>query len=135
MKKLRSLATIVIGLLCLWTFVGCESNADVSNKDNKDEIVYEQNFILINQTGKEINDLYISPAAEEKWGNDILILDSLSSGKKTEVEFSTEVKTQYWDLKVIDKDRNEITWRNIDLFTVSELTLKLEGSVPITSIK
>lgn len=132
MKKLRSLATIVIGLLCLWTFVGCESNADVSNKD---EIVYEQNFILINQTGKEINDLYISPAAEEKWGNDILILDSLSSGKKTEVEFSTEVKTQYWDLKVIDKDRNEITWRNIDLFTVSELTLKLEGSVPITSIK
>ena len=141
MKKVRSLAVIALGLLCLGIFVGCKANKKTSDitgsKDvkTKEQIIYEQEFIIKNLTGIEINNLYISPAGEEKWGTDILTIDKLSSGSAAEVVFSTGEKIKYWDMKATDKNGKEILWRDIDLFTVSEMTLKFEGTIPTISIK
>lgn len=140
MKKVRSLSIIAMSLLCLWTFVGCKTN-DKANTTGSNDIktkehtIYEQEFTIKNLTGIEINNLYISPAGEEKWGADILTTDKLSSGSAAEVVFSTGEKVQYWDVKATDKKGKEILWRDIDLFTVSEMTLKLEGTMSTISIK
>ena len=108
MKKVRSLSIIAMSLLCLWTFVGCKTN-DKANTTGSNDIktkehtIYEQEFTIKNLTGIEINNLYISPAGEEKWGADILTTDKLSSGSAAEVVFSTGEKVQYWDVKATDK--------------------------------
>lgn len=141
MKKVRSLVTVAIVLLCLGVFAGCETNGKVADttgsKDakTKEQTIYEQEFTLKNLTGLEINNIYISPAGEEKWGTDILTTDKLSSGSAAEIVFSTGEKVKYWDMKATDKSGKEILWRDIDLFTVSEITLKLEGTMPTISIK
>ena len=141
MRKEKCLSVIAMSILCLGMFVGCKTNdkaADTTGRNDiktKEQSIYEQEFTIKNLTGIEINNLYISPAGEEKWGSDILTTDKLASGSAAEVVFSTGEKVQYWDMKAADKNGKEIVWRDIDLFTVSEMTLKLDGTIPTISIK
>jgi hypothetical protein len=83
----------------------------------------KQDFTLVNQTGVSINELYVSPHTSNDWEEDILGVDTLPSGESLDITFSRSEKAALWDLKVVDKSGNSITWENLNLLEISKLTL------------
>ena len=83
----------------------------------------KQDFILHNQTGVEINSLFVSPHDSNDWEQDILGQDTLASGDSVKVVFEDREKKVRWDLKITDKDGNSLEWENLNLVEISELTL------------
>lgn len=82
-----------------------------------------QDFTLVNQTGVEIDKLYIGPHESDEWGEDILGQDTLPSGQSVEIKFSRTEKAAMWDLKIEDKQGNSIEWENLNLLEINKVTL------------
>jgi hypothetical protein len=83
----------------------------------------KQDFILHNQTGVEINSLFVSPHDSNDWEQDVLGQETLASGDSVKIVFEDREKKVHWDLKVTDKDGNSLEWADLNLVEISELTL------------
>ncbi len=135
MKKMKFFSVLMVLALSVFILAGCggSSSADASSAD--EGTVYSQDFTVVNETGIEIYALFVSPSGEKSWGDDILTTDTLPTGSSTEIVFDTEVEDQYWDLMIADSAGTTVEWSKIDLFTVSEVTLKIENGNPTASFK
>jgi len=83
----------------------------------------KQDFVLHNETGVEIHELYVSPHSSNTWGEDVLGQDTLAPGASVKITFDDQEKTVKWDLKVADGNKHTIEWENLDLSKISEATL------------
>ena len=83
----------------------------------------KQDFILHNQTGVEIDSLYVSPHSTNDWEEDVLGQDTLASGDSVKITFEDRDKHVHWDLKVTDKEGNSLEWDDLNLIEISEVTL------------
>ena len=83
----------------------------------------DQDFILVNKTGVEIDSLHVSPADADKWGPDILGKDTLEDGQSVEIKFHEDVEAEKWDLRIEDKDGNAIEWEDLNLMKINKITL------------
>jgi hypothetical protein len=83
----------------------------------------KQDFMLHNQTGVEINSLYVSPHDSDDWEEDILGQDTLANDESIKITFDDREKHTHWDLKVTDKDGNSLEWEDLNLVEISEVTL------------
>ena len=92
-------------------------------------------FKLINKTGLTIDEVYVSPSDDDEWGEDVLGRDVLKNGEAVDIEFSRKETKCKWDLKVVDSDKDEVEWTEIDLCKAEEITLKYEGKRPTALIK
>ena len=82
-----------------------------------------QDFTLVNETGVEIDKVYISPHDKDDWEEDILGEDTLASGKSVDIKFHRDETAAEWDLRVEDSKGNSIEWENLNLLKISKLTL------------
>jgi hypothetical protein len=92
-------------------------------------------FTLINKTGLVIHELYVSPAKDDEWGDDILGRDVLKNGEKVDITFSPKAKACAWDMKIVDEDKDSVEWTNLDLCKADEITLLYEKGKPTAIIK
>ena len=94
-----------------------------------------QDFLLINRTGYDISEVYISPAKADDWEEDILGSDdSLDDGEQREIKFHRVGKTCLWDLKVVyDEDDSTAVWHDINLCEVSKITIKYNRKTDTTT--
>lgn len=83
----------------------------------------KQDFILHNQTGVEVNSVYVSPHSTNDWEDDVLGEDTLPNGESVKITFDDRDKHVHWDLKVTDKDGNSLEWYDLNLVEISEVTL------------
>ena len=65
---------------------------------------------------------------------------SLSYGSRVlfenvDIKFHRSESAEYWDLKVIDKDGNEIVWQNLDLLKISKVTIKYKEGEATASVE
>lgn len=95
----------------------------------------KQDFTLHNETGVEIDQLYVSPSDKNDWEEDILGRDTLPSGQSLEITFSPEEKAAKWDLKVVDKQGNSIVWEDLNLIEISEVTLRYKDGKGTAEVK
>ena len=109
---------LVLSLALIALFVTASSFARVGKQD----------FILHNQTGVEINSLYVSPHDSDDWEEDILGQETLPSGKSVKITFDDREKKAHWDVKVTDKDGNSLEWDDLNLVEINELTLHWDAS-------
>lgn len=82
-----------------------------------------QDFTVVNKTGVEIHNLYVSEVTTNDWEEDVLGVDTLADGDSVEISFEGHEACK-WDLMVKDDEDNGVYWRNIDLCTASTVTLK-----------
>lgn len=61
--------------------------------------------------------------------------DTLADGKSVDITFDPTEETEYWDLMVTDSENNQLTYKNLDLSTISEVTLKLDNGTPTAEVK
>lgn len=99
---------------------GANSNAATSGA--------AQDFTLVNQTGVEIDKVYISPHEKDDWEEDILGKDTLPSGQNVDVKFHRDETAAEWDLRVEDKEGNSIEWEKLDLLKISKVTLHYDAA-------
>jgi hypothetical protein len=95
----------------------------------------KQDFTLHNETGVEIHELYVSPHSSDDWEEDVLGQDTLPSGESVDIHFSRKEKAKLWDLKVVDKEGNSITWENLNLLEISEVTLHYKNGKAWADLK
>lgn len=135
MKKMKFFSVLMVLALSVFILAGCGGSSSAEDSSADEGTVYSQDFTVVNETGIEIYALFVSPSGEKSWGDDILTTDTLPTGSSTEIVFDTEVEDQYWDLMIADSAGTTVEWSKIDLFTVSEVTLKIENGNPTASFK
>ena len=94
-----------------------------------------QDFTLHNETGVEIQELYVSSHSSDNWEEDVLGQDTLPSGESVTIHFSPKEKVKLWDLKVVDKEGNSIEWESLNLLEISEVTLHYKNGKAWADLK
>src|SRR3977135_94583 len=61
-----------------------------------------QDFMLVNETGVEIDKVFISPHDKNDWEEDILGQATLPTGQKVDIKFHRAEKAPVWDLRIED---------------------------------
>src|SRR5690348_270050 len=73
----------------------------------------QRNFIAINNTGRTIEHLYVSPHESNNWGGDVLGRFVLPSGYQTPIVFNPSFYSScVMDMKVVFSDGSSQTYRN-----------------------
>ncbi len=86
-----------------------------------------QDFTLVNKTGVEIHNLFVSPHSADEWQEDVLGRDTLADGDSVKIGFNVRERAALWDLKVTDSDGNSIVWEKFNLLKISEITLHYDA--------
>ena len=86
-----------------------------------------QDFILVNQTGRPIINIYITPTHSYYWNDDILEEDILPNGESAHINFHRSETDRYWAMMVTFDDGNDYVYDGIDLFSISQITLRYDG--------
>lgn len=87
----------------------------------------DADFTLINKTGYQIDDVYISTPKDNEWGEDIMGKDALADGEKVDIEFPHGGGKCKFDIKVKYNDGDEAEWGNVDLCEWNAITLHWDG--------
>jgi hypothetical protein len=95
----------------------------------------KQDFVLHNETGVEIHELYVSPHGSGDWQKDVLGRDTLPAGESVKITFEDQEKQVKWDLKVVDGSKNSIEWDDLDLTKISEVTLHYKDGKASADVK
>jgi hypothetical protein len=80
---------------------------------------------IINKTGVEIHELYLSDSGTDDWEEDVLGEDTLPNGKTLRIDVSGSVDS--FDLKIVDEEGDSLEFRKLD-GDASEITLKNDGT-------
>ncbi|MBU1564638.1 MAG: argininosuccinate lyase [Proteobacteria bacterium] len=91
----------------------------------------DQDFTLINDTGVEIHELYISPAKAGDWGEDVLTVDTLPNGESVEIQFGGKERAAFWDIMVMDQAGDSLEWPHLKLTEISAITLTFVKGEPV----
>jgi hypothetical protein len=83
----------------------------------------KQDFVLHNETGVEIHQVFVSPVTTDDWEADVLGKETLPDGGTVKITFDDRDKHSHWDLKVVDGHGNSIEWHDLNLIEISEVTL------------
>lgn len=103
-----ALLTTALAIVCTSTSV-MAANAD---------------FTLVNKTGYDINEVFISPTNRNNWGNDRLGEYQLSNNESRKMKFG-DTKNCHQDIKVIfTDDDSEAEWENFNLCEINKIILK-----------
>ena len=107
MKRIKSLRVFLLAAMFVMAF------ASVA-------FAGAQDFVLVNNTGYPIYVVNVSPASSNDW-------QILGNGQYCEVTFPTN-GVQYWDLQAAFEDGSSLSWYNIDLLSVAQVTLNGDGT-------
>lgn len=81
-------------------------------------------FTLVNKTGYDINEVFISPSQKDAWGKDRLGENQFLNGQSRKFKFG-DTKNCTQDIKVIfTEDESEVQWDDINLCEVNKITLR-----------
>ena len=95
----------------------------------------KQDFILHNETGVEIHELYVSPHDSDDWEDDILGKDTLPDGESLKITFDNREKQAKWDLKIVDGKGTSFEWEDLNLTKISEVTLHYKNGRAWADVK
>ena len=86
-----------------------------------------QDFQLINRTGYDIYFVYVSPSNSNDWQEDVMGRDVLSNGDSVNITFPNNERASRWDIKAEFDDGSSLYWRNLNLNSISTVTLQSNG--------
>jgi len=85
-------------------------------------------FTLVNSTGDDIKEIYISPTATDDWGDNV-IKGVVKDGKSVDITFSPKASATKWDIKVVYSGDDTAEWKGYKLTDISKITLTWDGKV------
>lgn len=95
-----------------------------------------QDFVLVNRTGYEIREVYVSPTTEDSWEEDVMGRDTLPDGDRVTIRFDRDEDRCRYDIKLVDIDGDETEWENINLCSVSVVSVRYDRlGTPIADLE
>ena len=89
--------------------------------------VFDPTFQLVNDTEYDINEVYVSSSDSDDWEEDVMGEDILEAGARLNVNFNTDSRKRYWDIKVVDEEGDENVFEHFDLSRVHTIVLTYNG--------
>jgi hypothetical protein len=90
-------------------------------------------FTVVNKTGYTIDAIYVSPADDNDWGEDVLGEDQLPNGKSFEIKFDATYEklllafgVDKYDLRAEFSDGAEDEYYDLKLEDINTLTLTVD---------
>lgn len=83
----------------------------------------QQDFTIVNNTGRTLMTLNVSASDQNEWGPDILGADTLADGGSGQVTFARGNEQCLWDLRATFDDGQTGDWRGVNLCETSTVTL------------
>lgn len=80
-------------------------------------------FRLVNSTGFDISELYVSPTKSKTWGKEVLGDHIIQNGETWKITLPSSKGRCMQDLKVVFSDDVEAIWENFDLCDIAKITL------------
>ena len=95
----------------------------------------DRNVTVVNGTGYSIKFLGFNNPGDSDWSENELD-ENLSNGDSVDVDFDTNDEGCKWNIRVdwADAGYPGVVWKNIDLCSISEITLHYERATDTTSI-
>lgn len=107
--KLSSVAIVALSLLSASAFA---NDAD---------------FKMVNKTGYQIDNVYVSVASSNSWGSDIMGKDAVPDGTTVNITFPHGGSACKFDIKVKYNDGDTAEWTNVDLCQYETISLFWDG--------
>ncbi|MBI5404171.1 MAG: hypothetical protein HY959_12290 [Ignavibacteriae bacterium] len=102
-----------------------ESKTETKTESQTDELFFD----VSNNTGLTLVDVFVSPAEENHWGNDILPNNLFENGSTIRVTLPPEFgKTCMFDMKITDGAGGHITFTNIDACKLIKLKINSDAT-------
>jgi hypothetical protein len=90
----------------------------------------------VNDTGVEIQQIYISAASIDNWEEDLLGADEvLPAGNELPIHFAPEEDAELWDIRVVDSEGTAIVWERLKLTEISKVTLQIEDGEAVANLE
>ena len=86
----------------------------------------EQDFVLVNNTGYAVEEVYVSPTRVADWQEDVLGADMLPDGSRVTITFDRSEDSCLWDLKVVYEDTEAVEWPSFNLCEISVITISYD---------
>jgi hypothetical protein len=83
----------------------------------------DQDFTLVNNSGKEVDSVYVSKHSSSDWEEDVMGRDTLSSGESVNISFAKGERGCHYDMMVKYHAGGQDQWPDINLCEVSKVTL------------
>ncbi len=109
--------------LDLWKYNSISLDLTENGIEINLDTTYTPDFTVYNDTDEDIYYMYAAPNDSDYWEEDILGDDLLLAGDSYHVTLSGYTGVLSWDFMVEDYWENEFYWEDIDLNTVSSITL------------
>jgi hypothetical protein len=92
--------------------------------------VPELNFVLVNATGYDIKELYMSPASANSWEENMIPAGEVfANGSSTPITFrGFKPDVALWDLKAVEASGDPHEYRGLKLTEITKLTLNAEDA-------
>lgn len=91
----------------------------------------KQDFTLHNNTGKTIEEVYVSPYNINDWEEDVMGPDdTLENRTSVDISFSRSEKADYWDIKVVFADGKTAVWGKLNLSQITDVTISFKNGKP-----
>jgi hypothetical protein len=95
----------------------------------------ELGFYIVNNTGVTLNNIYVSPAESNNWGNDILPNDMFDDQSSVMVYIPADYgSTCLFDIKITDIPGNAVIFTNVDACKLHTLTIHWDGTFEVKNM-
>jgi hypothetical protein len=97
----------------------------------------DADFTMVNRTGYDIREIYISPASKSQWGKDRMGENGTLDNNKQRLFKFRDTASCKQDIKaVFDEGDTEVIWEDLDLCEINKLTLRYNRATKtVTAIK
>lgn len=92
-------------------------------------------FELINATGGDIYEIYVSKAEVLEYGEDLLKERIVKADDSIKIYFMPIENVQYYDLKVLREDGDYYTWLNVPMGTFGKINLTIGDEGPVFTVE
>lgn len=83
----------------------------------------DQDFKLVNKTGYQIDEVYVSRVSSKNWGTDVMGEGALEEDSSVNITFNAPANACRWDLRVKYNDGDTAEWGNLNLCNIDTVTL------------
>lgn len=83
----------------------------------------EQDFVLVNNTGYNVDQVYVSPTRVDVWQEDVLGDYMLMNGERATIRFNRAEDACLWDVKLIYEDGETVVWPSFNLCEISVISI------------
>ena len=97
-------------------------------------IAGDADFVMVNRTGYQIREIYISAANKNDWGKDRMGENgTLDNNRQRTFRFGNRAACKQDIKAVFDEGDTEVVWEDLDLCEINKLTLKYDRKTKTVS--